>query len=119
MHPLFRLVNFFMDHSISLHRRITQQTADQVSNTPEAFFAQWGRMSSADGRLFQTRPDLTELIAAEMREALQQGIDGILQEHPLYKRPWSFDLAEISLPVHIWHGLADAQGLRPSAQAPQ
>ena len=109
MHPLFRLVNFFMGHSAKLHRLITQRTADQVNNTPETFFAQWSRLSPADGRLFQTQPDVTELITAEMREALRQGIDAILQEHPLYKRPWGFDLAEISLPVHIWHGLADAQ----------
>ncbi len=66
-------------------------------------------MSAADGRLFQTQPDVTALITAEMREALRQGIDAILQEHPLYKRPWGFDLAEIKLPIHIWHGLADAQ----------
>ena len=109
MHPLFRVMNFFMGHSARLHRLLTQQTANQVSNTPDTFFAQWGRMSAADGRLFQTQPDVTALITAEMREALRQGIDAILQEHPLYKRPWGFDLAEIKLPIHIWHGLADAQ----------
>lgn len=109
MHPLFRVMNFFMGHSARLHRLLTQQTANQVSNTPDTFFAQWGRMSAADGRLFATQPDVTATITAEMREALRQGIDGILQEHPLYKRPWGFDLAEIKLPIHIWHGLADAQ----------
>ena len=109
MHPLFRAVNFFMGHSAKLHRLITQQNANQLKNTPDTFFAQWGKMSPADGRLFQTQPGVTELIAAEMREALCQGIDGILQEHPLYKRPWGFDLAAIKPPVHIWHGLADTQ----------
>jgi pimeloyl-ACP methyl ester carboxylesterase len=44
-----------------------------------------------------------------MQEALHQGIDAILQEHPLYKRPWDFDLEAITLPVHVWHGLADPQ----------
>ncbi len=109
MHPLFRLMNFFMGHSTKLHRLLTQQTADQVQHTPDKFFTQWGKMSKADGRLFQTRPDIKEIIAAEMGAALHQGIDAILQEHPLYKRPWGFDLATIQLPVHIWHGLADAQ----------
>jgi pimeloyl-ACP methyl ester carboxylesterase len=109
MHPLFRMVNFFMGHSVRLHRLVTQQNAKQISNTPDTFFTQWGRMSPADGRLFQTQPDVTDKIAAEMREALRQGIDGILQEHPLYKQPWGFDLGEIRLPVHIWHGLADSQ----------
>ncbi len=109
MHPLFRMMNFFMGHSSKLHRLLTQQNAVQVRETPDKFFAQWGMMSKADGRLFQTRPDIVKLIAAEMKEALHQGINAILQEHPLYKRPWGFDLADINLSVHIWHGLADVQ----------
>lgn len=109
MHPMFRMVNFFMGHSAKLHRRLTQQTADQVLNTPDKFFKQWGMMSKADGRLFQNHPGVTNMIAAEMSEALRQGIDAILQEHPLYKRPWGYDLNAITLPVHIWHGLADPQ----------
>ena len=109
MHPLFRLVNFLMSASPRLHRRLMQQTSDQVRATPEKFFAQWGRMSPADGRLFATRPAVKAIIAAEMVEAAQQGIAAILQEHPLYKRPWGFDLAAIAGPVAIWHGLADPQ----------
>jgi pimeloyl-ACP methyl ester carboxylesterase len=109
MHPMFRLVNFFVGHSTNLHRRVTQQSAEQIRNTPDKFFAQWGSVSKADGRLFQTHPDVTKRIAAEMNEALHQGIEGMLYEHPLYKRPWGFDLANISLPIHVWHGLADPQ----------
>ena len=109
MHPMFRMVNFMMGHSPILHRRLTQQTADQVQNTPSKFFTQWGMMSKADGRLFQERSDITAMITAEMQEAVHQGIEAILQEHPLYKQPWGFDLAAIKLPVHVWHGLADAQ----------
>ncbi|MCB8982158.1 MAG: hypothetical protein H6657_32555 [Ardenticatenaceae bacterium] len=66
-------------------------------------------MSPADGRLFHSRPAVREMIATEMQEALRQRIDAILQEHPLYKRPWGFELAAITLPVHVWHGLADVQ----------
>jgi pimeloyl-ACP methyl ester carboxylesterase len=109
MHPMFRIINFLMGSSPSLHRRMMQQTADQVRHTPDKFFAQWGKMSPADGRLFHSRPAIREMIAAEMAEAVHQGIDAILQEHPLYKRPWGFDLNAISVPVHIWHGLADPQ----------
>ena len=46
-----------------------------------------------------------------MAEAAVGGLDGILHEHRLYKRPWGFDLGEISLPVHVWHGLADRQAV--------
>ena len=109
MHPMFRLVNFLMGASPKLHRRMMQQTADQMCRNPAKFFAQWGKMSHADGRLFHSRPAVREMIAAEMGEALHQGIDAILHEHPLYKRPWGFDLKAIRLPVYIWHGLADPQ----------
>jgi pimeloyl-ACP methyl ester carboxylesterase len=106
---MFRLINFFMGSSPRLHRRMMRQTAAQVQQTPDKFFAQWGRMSTADGRLFESRPAVKALIAAEMQEAVVQNIDAILQEHPLYKRPWGFDLHAITLPVDIWHGLADPQ----------
>jgi pimeloyl-ACP methyl ester carboxylesterase len=68
--------------------------------------SQWGRMSPADGRLFQSRPAVQEMIAAEMQEALHQGIDAILQEHSLYKQPWGIELTAIALPVHhlAWTG---------------
>ena len=109
MHPMFRMVNFMMGHSAFLHRKLTQQTTDQILHTPDKFFEQWGMMSKEDGRLFQTHLDISDLIAAEMREAVHQGIDAILQEHPLYKREWAFALQDIKLPVHVWHGLADPQ----------
>jgi pimeloyl-ACP methyl ester carboxylesterase len=111
MHPMFRMVNFFIEHSATLHRFIMQQNAEQIRTAPDKFFTQWGRMSKADGRLFQTRPDVKERIAAEMEEAFHQGIEAFLQEHRLYKRPWGFDLAKIKLPIHVWHGLADPQAV--------
>lgn len=109
MHPMFRVANFLMGNSQRLHARLTQQTADLVLHEPQKFLAQWGRASKADGRLFREQPDVAALVVAEMREALHQGTAAILQEHPLYKRPWGFDLAAIDLPVQLWHGLADAQ----------
>ena len=109
MHPMFRMVNFFMGHSATLHRRLTQQTANQLTRDPAKFFAQWGMMSKADGRLFAEKSKVIDLIAAEMQEAVHQGIKAILQEHPLYKRPWGFALEDIHIPIHIWHGLADVQ----------
>ena len=109
MHPMFRMVNFLMGHSPVLHRALTRQMSQQIVTAPDKFFLQWSRMSAADGRLFGEQRDVVELVAAEMAEAVQQGIEGILAEHPLYKRPWGFSLKEIGTPVHIWHGLADRQ----------
>lgn len=109
MHFMFRLVNFAMARSSWLHGRLTAQQNKRLLEAPDKFFAQWGKMSPADGRLFEDRPEVQQMIAAEMREALRQGNGHILQEHRLYKRPWGFDLDGITVLVHIWHGLADRQ----------
>lgn len=53
------------------------------------------------------RPEVRSVITASLREAIRQGADGVLQEMALYTQPWGFDLAEIKLPTHIWHGTAD------------
>jgi pimeloyl-ACP methyl ester carboxylesterase len=109
LHPMFRLINMAMARSAWLHRKLTEQTNKQLLNDPDGFFKQWGRASKADKALFESNPEARAMIQAEMVEALRQGIDHILLEHKLYKRPWGFELADIPSPVHIWHGLDDAQ----------
>jgi pimeloyl-ACP methyl ester carboxylesterase len=53
------------------------------------------------------RPAVRRVVTASLSEAIRQGADGVLHEMALYNRPWGFDLAEISTPVHLWHGSAD------------
>jgi pimeloyl-ACP methyl ester carboxylesterase len=48
-----------------------------------------------------------EDMAAGMREALRNGIEGWLEDDLAFTTPWGFDLAEISIPVTIWQGSAD------------
>ena len=109
LHPMFRLINLAMARSSWLHCKVTEQTNEQLLNDPDRFFGQWARASKADGALFTGNPEARSMIQAEMVEALRQGIDHILLEHKLYKRPWGFELTDIPIPVHIWHGLDDAQ----------
>jgi pimeloyl-ACP methyl ester carboxylesterase len=105
---MFRVVNFLMGFAPPLNRLMNQQTANQLSD-PDKFFAQWGKMSKADGKLFETNPEVKIKIVAEMREAYRQGVDHIVHEHELFKQTWGFPLEEISKTVQIWHGLADPQ----------
>jgi pimeloyl-ACP methyl ester carboxylesterase len=109
LHPLFRFANLLMRVSPTLNRRLQQRWADQVLDTPDRFFQQWGRISPADGALFKAHPEIREMIETEMREVARNGIEGILQEHRLYRRSWGLDLADITTAVDIWHGLADRQ----------
>ncbi len=54
------------------------------------------------------RPAVRNVVTASLSEAIRQGADGILHEMALYNQPWGFDLSEISIPVHLWHGSADS-----------
>lgn len=42
-----------------------------------------------------------------IQEGVRQGPKGPLHEHRLQVRPWGFDLSEISVHVHLWHGEQD------------
>lgn len=44
----------------------------------------------------------------DMREALRDGGRAMAAEVALLSRPWDFDLAEIDIPVRLWHGALDA-----------
>jgi pimeloyl-ACP methyl ester carboxylesterase len=106
---MFRIVNLAMGHSAWLHRKITNNQVNMLLNKPSQMLQGWGMMSKADGRLFTDKPEVVEIILAEMREAIYQGTAAILQEHPLYKKPWGFDIADIRVPSYVWHGAADTQ----------
>lgn len=42
-----------------------------------------------------------------IQEGVRQGPKGPLHEHRLQVRPWGFDLSEIPIHVHLWHGEQD------------
>jgi pimeloyl-ACP methyl ester carboxylesterase len=44
---------------------------------------------------------------ATLREALRQGPRGPQEDAAQVVSPWGFQLEEIAVPVHLWHGLAD------------
>jgi pimeloyl-ACP methyl ester carboxylesterase len=53
-------------------------------------------------------PEIRARFAAAFRETAAQGAAGVLHDTLLhYVRPWGFPLAEIHVPVFIWHGARD------------
>ncbi|MEW8486921.1 MAG: alpha/beta hydrolase [Candidatus Thiodiazotropha sp.] len=53
------------------------------------------------------RTPVRSAITASIHETVRQGAAGVLQEMDLYTRPWGFDLAEVGVPIQLWHGTAD------------
>lgn len=49
-----------------------------------------------------------ETITRSFLEAIRNGPDGIREDGELYLSPWDFDPSQIRVPVHFWHGKADA-----------
>lgn len=42
-----------------------------------------------------------------LADAFRQGIGPTVDELALFARPWGFDLADVTAPVHLWHGALD------------
>ncbi|VAW79180.1 Alpha/beta hydrolase fold [hydrothermal vent metagenome] len=60
----------------------------------------------ADKRVL-LRNDIREVLAASLRESFCQGAYASTHDVVIYQKPWGFKLADIRIPVHLWHGDAD------------
>ena len=74
-----------------------------------------GSLPEVDRAIFR-RPRVQALLLDDAREALRQGTRGAIQELILFSRPWDVPLDQIRMPVHLWHGEADAQVPVPIAR---
>ena len=62
-------------------------------------------ISEADRSLIQ--PWLRNAFITMSLEAFRNGIEGVVHDRLLRSRPWGFDLSDIHVPVHVWHGDQD------------
>lgn len=60
----------------------------------------------ADRRIL-ARPRVQRAFAAELRESLARGTGGAVDELRLFASPWGFELSEVRVRVHWWHGTKD------------
>jgi pimeloyl-ACP methyl ester carboxylesterase len=54
-----------------------------------------------------SHPEVRRTQIDGIAEAFRRGPQGAAQELDLVSRPWGFDVEEIKVPVHLWHGEAD------------
>lgn len=67
-------------------------------------------LEAAEGdRWFFEDPDRTAMFDAHLREAWRQGLDSLKWEMIDVFQPWGFRLADISIPVTIFHGAQDSR----------
>jgi len=51
--------------------------------------------------------ELAEVLAASLRLAAADGLEGWLDDNLAFVAPWGFDISSISVPVAVWHGRQD------------
>ncbi|MDX2158145.1 MAG: alpha/beta hydrolase [Hyphomicrobiaceae bacterium] len=64
-------------------------------------------LSPADRRVLSA-PAARRLVLAMTREAMRQGIEGVIADLELFSRTWRVDPASITVPAVLWQGTADA-----------
>lgn len=65
-----------------------------------------GDLASPADKAYATGEFASRLLASVNR-GVAHGIDGWIDDDLAFIRPWGFDLADITVPVSIWHGTAD------------
>jgi len=62
---------------------------------------------SAAGDVAALSGDFGAWLHRAVQQGLAPGVDGWLADDIAFHSPWGFDLAEIEVPVKIWHGVED------------
>ena len=81
---------------------------EAVAANAEALVDEFPPGTPDSDREVMADPAVRSRFLAALRESAARGPDAIVQETLRnYVLPWGFDLREIRVPVHIWHGVAD------------
>jgi len=105
----------WLQHGRWLGRILLRSSASFACSQPEAYFDRMAKELCPSDRDISERPEFRRQVHRELVEAYRQGVDGLLDELILLSRPWGFDLAQIEVPVDLWHGSDDT--LAPFAMA--
>jgi pimeloyl-ACP methyl ester carboxylesterase len=91
-----------------LRTTLMRMTAAAARRTPERLAVNLTRaaLPRAD-RVALSDPRVAAGLTATFREAFRTGYLGALRDAELYAQPWGFRLADIAVPVMLWHGEAD------------
>lgn len=90
-----------------LARLLMWSMARQVRKQPERVVDAIAKaMSPSDAAIVQ-RPEVREVLAADLREGFRQGSKGPARDVVLLGRGWGFRLEDIKPQVYLWQGEAD------------
>jgi pimeloyl-ACP methyl ester carboxylesterase len=77
----------------------------------------YARFSPPGDRLVFARPEVRAMFLDDLLRGSAKGLRAPVFDICLFGRPWGFDLIDVKVPVHWWHG--DADNIVPLAHAEQ
>ncbi len=97
---------FLADKAPWLFRLMLWKVAQDVRKNPASVLSLFAEISEVD-KVALARPNVNRTLGQMVVEAFRQGTRGAALDWMLEARPWGFDLAQIKMPVAVWHGEAD------------
>jgi pimeloyl-ACP methyl ester carboxylesterase len=82
--------------------------AANPQRNPERFYERMVSGNSPVDQEIVSRPEVKAMLLENYREATRNGLRGFAQDSTILSNPWGFRPEEITIPVDLWHGEADA-----------
>jgi pimeloyl-ACP methyl ester carboxylesterase len=114
---LERRAGYWMARHAPTLLRLSIQWARDPRRNPERFLVRYTHHNPAADQALLRRPEIRAMFVETYQEATRQGIGAFVWEVCLAARPWGFRLADIRVPVAIWHGSLDNSTPLGMAQA--
>ncbi|MDO8308759.1 MAG: alpha/beta hydrolase [Actinomycetota bacterium] len=89
-----------------LERFLAEAGAELAAISPDDVTAAMASLlAPVDRDLLRT--SFAATMAAELRWSVSTGVWGWHDDDLAFVQPWGFDLADVRVPIHVWHGTAD------------
>jgi len=113
----WRSIGLMARHAPSLMRPTLNGTARSFARDPEgALDHSIHAMVPADQAVAR-RPEIREQLMLAAQDAFRQGAEGIYEDAVAIARPWGFELEDVHVPIHLWHGTEDTTWAPSVAEA--
>lgn len=90
-----------------LLRLVTRLASRAWRKDPDGMFDRIVSMNPPVDQAIMTRPEVRAVLVAALRDAFRRGGGPVATEIALFGRPWGFRLADVRIPIRLWHGEAD------------
>ena len=105
--PLYKMNNRLARHIPKVYCLLTAVTVKGILSEPATFFKQFNDyLDPADQGIMNSERFKTEMFAS-LIEGFRQDGKAAAKDVVQLMQDWCFNLANINIPIHIWHGSSD------------